>query len=68
MNAKKCKAIRQLLKSEGVDVKETSYVVSGTRDKFGTSRILRLGVAQCQLKQCGRLADKNAKRVAAAAL
>jgi len=31
MNAKKCKAIRQQLRSEGVDVRETEYV-GGTRN------------------------------------
>jgi len=65
MNAKKCKAIRQLLKSEGVDVKETAYVGTSARDKFGRDRIKHLNVAPCQLKSCGRLAYKNAKRAAA---
>lgn len=64
MNAKKCKAIRQMLKSKGIDVKQTAYVGASARDKFGRDRIKRLSVAPCQLKSCGRLAYKNAKRAA----
>jgi hypothetical protein len=64
MNAKKCKAIRQTLNSEGVDVKETNYVGSSKADKFGRDRVRILDVAPCQLKSCGRLAYKNEKRSA----
>jgi len=64
MNAKKCKAIRRTLKSEGVDVKETDYVGGSLDDKFGRDRVRHLNVAQCQLKSCGRLAYKKAKRAA----
>ncbi|WEX18934.1 hypothetical protein P2T68_16955 [Pseudomonas sp. G11] len=64
MNAKKCKAIRQLLKLEGVDVKETAYVGTSARDKFGRDRIKHLSVAPCQLKSCGRSRLQDAKRAA----
>jgi len=58
MNAKKCKAIRQLLKSEGVDVKEAAYTTP-------SEKLIYEDRTPIQLKQCGRRAYKNAKRTTA---